>query len=168
MLGASCPTDKPCDATKRSEFGMYGCQVFGWPSSGGVLIKDPDNAVDLEYLGIERLNATSRSDSTNEEDAFCERPRKLGATWWASEEDYINVLLGLRERTPLEHSELVVGWPASGGAWILRFENAKQRPKDFGKIKMALNMEERCRVVEEYGGTFYTDLEKIGEMLHTS
>jgi len=37
----------------------------------------------------------------------------LGATWWADEQEYINVLLGLREKTELEDRQWMFGWPTS-------------------------------------------------------
>ena len=167
MSGTSCPVNV-YDTTKRSEFGRGGCVVYGWPSSGGMLVKEPADIVDLEFLGLDRFKASPRSQNVVEEDAFCERMRKLGAKWWESEGDYFNVLVGERERSPLEASELVFGWPTTGGVWVLRFEDRQKRPKDFGRLHMALNMDERCGIIEEYGGTFYPEPEDVEELVHSS
>ena len=160
MSGSSCPVTQ-WNTNKRTEFGSNGCAVFAWPSTGGVLVKEPADIVDLEYLGLDRFQPSSRSTDALEEDLFCERMRKLGAAWWESEEDYTDVLLGMRERSPVESSEIVFGWPSAGGVWVLRLDDREKLPKDFGKIHMALTMDERCRVIEGYGGTFYLNPEDV-------
>lgn len=70
------------DIMKRSEFGNNGCVVFGWLSSGGVIIKEPADVAALNFLAIDRLKASSRSDNIIEEDAFCNRMRQIGVKWW--------------------------------------------------------------------------------------
>lgn len=77
--------------------------------------------------------------------------RRLGAAWWESEEDYTDVLLGMRERSSVESYEMVFGWPSTGGVWVLRLDDREKLPKDCGKVHMALTMDERCWVIEEYG-----------------
>lgn len=143
--------------TKRTEFSTSSCSVFGWPSSGGVLIEDEIDAVGLDFLGLDRFKATERSSSPAEEDAFCTRLRKIGAKWWEYQDDFYGVSLGYGPTTPEEEQDLVFEWPEQGGVWLLVFENARAWPRDFGRIHMAHNMEERCRIIEEYGGTFYAD-----------
>lgn len=161
-METSCPTTS-YDATKRTQFGNAGVAVFGWPSSGGVLVKGPADLVDLQFLGVERLRASKRSKNPSEEDAFCENMRKIGAKWWESEEEYFSVLLGERERTKMEERELVMGWPSSGGIWVLRYERQRDIPKDFGRLHMAMNMDERSEVIQEYGGRFCGDPERYEE-----
>ena len=151
------------DTKKRSHFGIIGCDVFGWPSSGGVLIKEVD-IVELMFLGLDRFQPSLRSSNVVEEDQFCNRLRMLGAKWWESEEDYIHVLLGMRQKTAVESSELVFGWPSAGGVWVLRFESEKEIPRDFGKLHMALDMDERCRVMELYGGVYHTDPNEVRDL----
>lgn len=60
-MPGSCPMTK-YTTNRRSEFGWNGCAVFGWPSTGGVLIKEPADIVDLEFLGVDRFQPLSRSD----------------------------------------------------------------------------------------------------------
>ena len=160
MSSSSCPVTQ-WNTNKRTEFGRNGCAVFGWPSTGGVFIKEPADIVDLEYLGLDRFQPSSRSTDVHEENLFCKKMHRLGAAWWESEEDYTDVLLGMRQRSPVESSEVVFGWPSTGGVWVLRLEDREKLPKDFGKIHMALNMDERCRVIEGYGGTFYPNPEDV-------
>ena len=46
--------------------------------------------VDLDLLKVDRRQASSRWDDLLEEDAFCDRMRKLGAKKWESGEEYID------------------------------------------------------------------------------
>ncbi|KAK0510493.1 hypothetical protein JMJ35_006925 [Cladonia borealis] len=164
----SCPPAFALDIMKRTEFGYTGCTVYGWPSSGGVLIKEPADVVDLNFLGVDRLKASSRSDNIIEEDAFCNRMRQIGAKWWENEKEFIDVSIGMRDATELESRELVFGWPTSGGVWVLRFDQQKKLPRDFGRIHMASDMDERCQVIKEYGGTFYEDPKDVVELAQLS
>ena len=155
---------QPIQHQKDSGFGKGGCALFGWPSSGGVLIKEPANIVDPECLSVNRLKARSSSINAVEKDVLCANMRKIGAKWWESEEDYIVAVVGERERTPQELAELFVDWLATEDVWILLFEDKEKMHRDFGRFHMALNMDERCLVIEENGGTFYNeapDMEKI-------
>lgn len=163
LLG-SCP-QVPINTQKRTEFGRQGCAAFGYPSRGGVLIKDPVDIVDMQYLQLERFKATQRSTNVLEEDAFCERMRRIGATWWPSEQDYNDVLLGVRERTELEARVLVFGWPEeSTGVWLLSYESEMAKPRDFGKLQLAIDMNERCRMMQEFGATYYPDHGEVREL----
>ena len=165
---SSCPPAFELDIMKRTEFGYSGCVVYGWPSLGGILIKEPADVVDLNFLGIDRLKVSSRSDNIIVEDAFCNRMRQIGAKWWESEKEFIDVSVGMRDATELESRELVFGWPTSGGVWVLRFDQQKKLPRDFGRIHMALDMDERCQVIKEYGGTFYEDPKDVMELAQLS
>ena len=89
----------------------------------------------------------------------------LGATWWADEQEWIDVQLGLQDRTEAQARRLVFGWPMSGhGVWVLRYENEGALPRDFGRITLALDMDERCRVMREYGARFYHDPGRVEEL----
>ena len=57
----SCPTETPLSVTKRTAFGyLPGCTIYGYPSSGGVLIKEAD-ILDMYYLSFDRLKVSQRS-----------------------------------------------------------------------------------------------------------
>jgi len=47
----SCPQDSPLSNTKRTAFGRTGCTIYGYPSGGGVLIKEAD-IVDMSFLSL--------------------------------------------------------------------------------------------------------------------
>ena len=164
----SCPQNPPLDVKKRTQFNRLGCTVYGYPSSGGILIKEVD-VVDMQFLQLDRFNAAQRSSNLIREDEFCARMRKIGAIWWADEQAWIDVQLGIRERTELESRQLIFGWPANGeGVWVLRYANESEVPRDFGKISLAIDMDERCRVMKHYGATFYADAETVHELTYES
>lgn len=160
----SCPQNPPLDTNKRTEFGTRGCTVYGYPSAGGMLIKEAD-VVDMRFLRLDRFTAAQRSANLIEEDAFCNRMRMVGAVWWADEQEWIDVQLGLREMTEAEERRLVFGWPTDGeGVWVLRYESERALPRDFGRISLAVDMDERCRVMREYGARFYDDPGRVEEL----
>ena len=73
--------------------------------------------------------------------------------------------LGERERTELEKRVLVFGWPGDGvGVWVLRFANEREVPRDFGRVGMAISMDERVKVMKEYGAVFYEDTNEVDEL----
>jgi hypothetical protein len=151
---------------KRTSFGRSGCTAYGYPSSGGVLIKVVD-VVDMQFLQLDRFSAAQRSSNIVQEDEFCARMRKIGAIWWADEQECFDVQFGIRERTELESRQLIFGWPMNGeGVWFLRYDNEKDVPDDFGKVSMAIDMDERCRVMKHYGATFHADPETVNELTH--
>lgn len=42
---------------------------------------------------------------------------------------------------------------------MLRFKSKDKIPRDFGRLHVALSMDERCRVMEEFGGVYYAGSE---------
>ncbi|KAJ0414503.1 hypothetical protein BJY00DRAFT_305561 [Aspergillus carlsbadensis] len=163
----SCPVDPPLPTTERTIFSPGGCHVYGYPSTGGVLIKNA-TLVDLLFLSLPRTHAVQRASSVEEEDRFCKLLRRTGATWWASREDEFDAVLGVREMTGEERKVLVFGWPVDGvGVWVLRFENAREMPRDFGRIRFAMDMEERIQIMREYGATFVEDVAQVEELRDT-
>jgi hypothetical protein len=160
----SCPTNPPPSAIERTVFGARGCVVYGYPSAGGVFIKEAD-FVDMVFLSLSRSHASQRSPSADEEDKFCRLMRRAGATLWPSKQDWIDVQIGMREMTEEEEKVMVFGWPADGvGVWVLRYRNAGQVPKDFGRMSMAMNMEEKIQIMREYGATFVEDITQVEEL----
>ena len=161
----SCPQNLPFSTAKRTAFGrLPGCTVYGYPSSGGILIKEAD-IVDMQFLSLNRFQPSQRSSNIVEEDKFCASMRRVGATWWASEQEWTDVELGLRERTELEKMVLVFGWPSDGvGVWVLRFASEREVPRDFGRVGMAMSMDERVEVMKEYGAAFYQNSNEVNEL----
>lgn len=150
----SCPSWPPQSTTERTKFGTQGCIVFGYPPTGGVLVKHAD-LLDMLFLSLPCTHVSQRSPSADEEDEFCRLVRRTGATLWPDKEVRIEALLGLRELTEEQAKVLVFGWPTDGvGVWKLRFGNEEQLPRDFGRMRFAMNMEERIQIMKEYGAAF--------------
>lgn len=92
--------------------------------------------------------------------------RRVGATWWASEQELVDVELGVRERTEKEKRVLVFGWPSDGvGVWLLRYGSEREMPLEFGRVLMAVNKDERVQIMKEYGAVFYDDVGELKEQL---
>ncbi|KAL3486566.1 hypothetical protein BJX62DRAFT_246695 [Aspergillus germanicus] len=158
VRSVSCPTNPPLPTTNRTEFGTRGWFVYGYPSTGGVLIKVNADLVDMLFLSLPRFHVAQRSASVEDEDRFCNLLRRVGATWWSSKED----------RFDKEKRVLVFGWPADGvGVWVLRFASAGQMPRDFGRISYAMNMEERILIMRVYGAEFVEDVSQVEELRDT-
>ncbi|KAH8803508.1 hypothetical protein F5884DRAFT_683208 [Xylogone sp. PMI_703] len=147
---APAPPEPECRTDFRSDAGTL---VQGWPSKGGIYVLSNCYAVELEFLGLDRFQPTPRSEDQAEEDAHCDQMRRLGAKWWSSRDDYIRHAMEIPSRDSLM---LFVGWPSDGGVWVLKTTRRDALlVKGIGRIHNALNMTERCRVIEESGGTFY-------------
>ena len=76
----SCPQNPPLNIDKCTKFSRSGCTVYGYLSSGGVLMRDV-NVVDMQLLQLDRFSEAQRSSNKVQEDEFCARMRKGGATW---------------------------------------------------------------------------------------
>jgi hypothetical protein len=89
--GPSCATQTH-DNSKRYE-PLRGRVVYGYPSSGGILIKTA-SSVELLHLNLDRFKEAKRSSDLEDEDEFYKRLRNIGAVWWPSEGDWIDAELG--------------------------------------------------------------------------
>ncbi|KAJ5403826.1 hypothetical protein N7509_003697 [Penicillium cosmopolitanum] len=160
----SCHVSPPLPRTKRTEFGRRGCTIYGYPSTGGVLIKEAD-LLDMLFLSLPRSHELQRTCDVDEEDRFCHLLRRTGAKWWSSREDEIDAMLGERHMTEEEEKVIVFGWPTDGvGVWVLRYQSGWQRPKDFGRMSLAMSMEEKIKIMREYGATFVEDVTQVEEL----
>jgi hypothetical protein len=67
--------------------------------------------------------------------------------------------------TDEEKKLLLFNWPADGvGVWVLRFASAEALPRDFGRISLEMNMEERIQIIRKYGTTFVEDVMQVEEL----
>ncbi|KAK6603508.1 hypothetical protein H4I96_06276 [Botrytis cinerea] len=156
--------------TMRTIFHISGCTVYGYPSTGGIFIKENANIVDMNFLSLDRLHSTPRSPDPIEEDEFCILMRKIGQSGGVA-----NIFTrdnGLLQKisTIKQKIGLVFGWPSKGGVWVLRYNSHKCNedllPRDFGRINMAMNMDERVVIMREYNASFYEteqDVEELGD-----
>ncbi|KAI6089289.1 hypothetical protein F4821DRAFT_257083 [Hypoxylon rubiginosum] len=145
--------------THRVVFGSRWTTVYGYPSSGGVLVLPFCNGVDLSFLQLARFSPAERSDDPAAEDQHCVRMRKLGAWKFASVWEYDT--MDLFHPGKLDAKMLVVAaWPGSGaggGVWVLKTPEGRGYEKGLARVWNALDMDERCEVVKSLGGTFYED-----------
>ena len=149
------PTCQPIyrDSNRRAVFEGNACTVYSWPSFGGVVIKEEISAVELTFLGLDRLNPQTQRDPDPEaENAFSRELRKIGGKWWSSEKrsrDVFDVSGKGGPPTAEERNVQVFGWPQNGGLLVLERESEELMPEDIGRLMMAITMEERCRLLEE-------------------
>ena len=134
-----------------------GAMVFGYPSCGGVHIQDA-SLVELVHLGLDRFKEAKRASSVTEEAAFCKRLGHLGASLWASRTAWTDAILGEGDLGKLA-KVVRTGWPSAGkGVWVLEYDEADREMRNKGSlVNLCLNMDERCKIIEESGGTFYLD-----------
>ncbi len=161
----NAPIGPAPSTTERTVFGPGGCVVYGYPSTGGVLIKEDPDLLDMLFLSVPRTHPSQRSPSADEEDRFCNLMRRIGANFWPSKTKWIETIIQLREITEEEEKVMVYGWPTDGvGVWVLRYASANQIPRDFGRVRFAMNMDERIQIMKEYGATFFEDVTQVKEL----
>ncbi|KAI1504901.1 hypothetical protein F5X99DRAFT_370227 [Biscogniauxia marginata] len=143
--------------TRRVVLGAHSTRVYGYPSSGGVLVLPFCNGVDLAFLHLPRLGPAERSGDPAAEDRHCARMRRLGAWWFASVDEYESTQYFSPER--LDRKMLVVAaWPRGGaGVWVVTMRVGEASEKGLACVWNALSMDERCEAVEKLGGRFYPD-----------
>ncbi|KAI1408105.1 hypothetical protein F5Y13DRAFT_205085 [Hypoxylon sp. FL1857] len=143
--------------THRVDFGDRWTTVYGYPSSGGVLVLPFCNGVDLSFLQLARFEPAERSDDPVAEDQHCARMRSLGA--WKFMSAYEYETMDIFDPGALYKKTLVVAaWPRSGaGVWVLKTPMGKGYEKGLGRVWNALDMDERCTVVKSLGRMFYED-----------
>jgi hypothetical protein len=151
----SCPP-QTYDYTERY-VPRSGSMVYGYPSFGGVLVRAA-SAVELLHLRLDRFKEAKRSLNTAKEDEFCKRLSQIGATWRSSKAEWSDALIG--EGDTAKMAKIVeVGWPSSGrGVWVLEYlEDDREMSRGASLLNLCLNMDERCKIIQELGGTFYSD-----------
>jgi hypothetical protein len=156
----SCPVQTYPRITSRTLFTPDGCIIYGHPSTGGILVKSKANILNMNFLSLPRIHAVERSYDSAEEDAFCKRLRRVGATWWQYDYERMDNIGNYDdERVTDEQKRIMVyGWPADGrGVWILKYEQADDLPDDFGKVRMAADMEEKIEAMKALGAEFVAD-----------
>jgi hypothetical protein len=152
------PDSQPFQTERLSLSTLGGSNtVVCWPSIGGLIIADRVTPVELTFLNLPRFTSTPRSLNQTAEDLFCRQLRKIGGKWFSSHWDwsakYVQMSKGMK---PEEMEVLTLGWPETGGVWVLRRQS--QWGEDRGnslRVRNALSMGERCEAIEMSGGVFY-------------
>ena len=65
-----------------------------------------------------------------------------------------------------EESKIVVyGWPKEGtGIWVLRYDSKDDIPDNFSRLRLALTMEERIVLIQEFDAEFVEDASQVPEL----
>ena len=144
-----------------------GCTIYGYPSTGGILVKDNATILDMDYLSLPRFDAVERSFDSAEEDAFCERLRRVGATWWQYNCEWLDNLMEHSDELVTDEQKriMVYGWPADGrGVWVLKYQQPGDLPDGFGKVRMAADMEEKIEAMKALGAEFVANPDEVEEL----
>ncbi|RGP66173.1 hypothetical protein FSPOR_6793 [Fusarium sporotrichioides] len=140
----------------RLEFGgKGGGVVHGWPAKGGFYSR-LCSVAELEFMGLDRFEPSDRPEDPENEEAHCTKMRQLGASWFRDPDHKLDADQKYRISAP-DAPLLFVGWPAGGGVWTISTNLSQSAQKGFGRINNAFTMEERCKMIEKLGGTFYAD-----------
>ncbi|KAI1264382.1 hypothetical protein F5Y18DRAFT_428004 [Xylariaceae sp. FL1019] len=143
---------------RRVVFGNTSTTIYGHPSTGGVLVLSPCNAVELDFLGLDRFEHAKRSLDTKEEDHHCAQMRKLGARWFRNMYHYR--MMPHFEPLKFRRVKVVVtAWPENDpGVWVLPLRDSDDAGSEgVGRVWNAVSMEERCEVIKRLDGTYYAD-----------
>ncbi|KAL5324058.1 hypothetical protein ACEPPN_008601 [Leptodophora sp. 'Broadleaf-Isolate-01'] len=145
--------------TKRSEWTGYGCFLYGRPSTGGVIIRESCDLVELRYFGFDPFDVpATRLENQDDEDEFCRLLKKIGGKWWTSEQRWHDVTdeRYRPDRRPNREEllEIYIGWPKAGGVLVLEGDNSEV-PAEIGMLRMVTEMEERCSLLRKFGAVFY-------------
>jgi hypothetical protein len=144
-----------------------GCTIYGYPSTGGILVKDNATILDMNYLSLPRFDAVERSFDSAEEDAFCERLRRVGATRWQYNCEWLDNLIRHSEELVTDEQKriMVYGWPADDrSVWVLEYQRSGDLPDGFGKVRMAADMEEKIEAMKALGAEFVADPDEVEEL----
>ncbi len=156
---------EPFEPLKRYslDYGKVAC----WQDDG-LWIKEL-TPVEMSSLGVDRFQDTERTLEQTDEDAFCTRLRIHGASFWELPPHWperVNWCEAIDDCVePTKKVSLEVGFPASGGVWILDTSQGWDGlyPKSLG-LRNALTMDERCKVIKDLGGHFCDNIQGCPEM----
>ncbi|KEF57472.1 uncharacterized protein A1O9_05389 [Exophiala aquamarina CBS 119918] len=157
----SCPLQTFNDMERHNP--RNGSIVFGYPSTGGILVRSA-GPVELLHLGLDRFKDAKRSPNAEEEDEFCKRLGRIGPQWWATKAELMDAELG--EGSDAAKKKLAkrveTGWPSSRqGVWVLEYDLEDRAHYELrtgaSLLNNCLNMDERCKIIEDLGGTFYSN-----------
>ncbi|KAF2967713.1 hypothetical protein GQX73_g5855 [Xylaria multiplex] len=147
----------PAPYTHRVVFGAHSTCVYGYPSSGGVLVLPHCNGVDLLFLDLSCFEPSERGEDSAAEDLHCARMQKLGASWFASAYEY-HTMEFFKPGTRARETLIVAAWPQNGpGVWVLSMRVVDAAQQGLERVWNASSMDERCEVVKMLGGRFYDD-----------
>ncbi|KAF2876415.1 hypothetical protein BDV95DRAFT_482506, partial [Massariosphaeria phaeospora] len=159
------------DFTRRISWDPLAIRVYGWPSSGGVVILEDASPADFHFLSLDRMQPPMlRHESCEAEDVFCEKLLLLGAKWWDSMARYLllNFGDGYANIAALEESDeplppmrerhwVSVAWPSTGGLVVAEFDTnmwgveieKELVPDDVARLRLCIGMDGKAQILKE-------------------
>ncbi|EPE32676.1 hypothetical protein GLAREA_07810 [Glarea lozoyensis ATCC 20868] len=144
-------------------------RVACWQNDGVWIAKL--SPIEMAHLEVNPFHNVSRSMNQADEDDFCARLRTYGASFWDIEPSISPYpvrschYLDCYRNEPKINVDLKLGFPPSGGAWVLKVgENGLdyQTVANSG-LDYALTMEDRCLVLKDLGAKFCSSLAACSE-----
>ena len=124
-------------------------------------------AAELPWLGLSRSQPSDRSPDPQIEDEFAFQLLRLGARWWKSLSFYRHRSGQVEGGYPWPDSYppmLYIGYPSTGGVWVLAVRKDGFLPMDWARVEMAFTMDERCAMLEAVGATFYAVVDDCSDI----
>lgn len=159
---------RPCPLP-TTRYSIHTGQAACYPSSGGIWLSELD-ALELQYLGIDRLSSTERPDvPKEEEDAFCHKLRLFGGGWYNPNHEGRDLDVGgechtLDEFDPIVSTVRKVGVPSNDndqGVWVLNVdEDTGIFPDGIIAVRNALSMDERVQALVKLGAVYCADVKE--------
>jgi len=136
-----------------------GSNIVCWPSVGGIIVVQDFSSVELDYIGFSPGDqGLERYPEQDKEDELCRQLRRIGGKWWPSYFEYVWATeMQMRYISATEKEVLLLGWPSTGGVWVVRLENRTVSWEGSNLTKLTSTMDERCEVLKQNGATFYKD-----------
>ncbi|RSL39075.1 hypothetical protein CEP53_014339 [Fusarium sp. AF-6] len=159
---------QPCPLP-TTRYSIHTGQAACYPSSGGIWVSELD-ALELQYLGIDRFSSTERPDvPKEEEDAFCHKLRLFGGGWYNPNHEGRDLNVGgechaLDEFDPIISIVRKIGIPSDEngeGVWVLHVdEDTGIFPDGIIAVRNALSMDERVRALVKLGAVYCADVKE--------
>lgn len=137
----------------RSTFGSLLTIVHGWPRTGGVWEHPHCGAVELDFLNLSRYEPAATERFSQAEDDFCKRLEYIGARFHV--DDHACIESGFIQHNVLKSWYAWPGEVPDGGVWALWATDNEGADIGVSRIRNARTMEERCKIIEMLGGSFY-------------
>jgi hypothetical protein len=140
--------------------------IYSYPSTGGIVVKNDADDVDLQFLDLDTDLGAQRTYNKAEEDEFSRQLQRLGGKWWPNKDDW-------RSATPSDTAEAILnqkgevnffGWPSSGGVYVLSYASRHDLPSGFGKLHLATDMDHRCELMKEFAPGFFANPEDCPQL----
>ncbi|KAH7133018.1 hypothetical protein EDB81DRAFT_807478 [Dactylonectria macrodidyma] len=159
---------QPCPLP-TTRYSIHTGQAACYPSSGGIWVSELD-ALELQYLDIDRFSSTERPDvPKEEEDAFCHKLRLFGGGWYNPNHEGRDLDVGgqchaLDEFDPIVSTVRKIGVPSDEndeGVWVLDVdEDTGIFPDGIIAVRNALSMDERVQALVKLGAVYCADVKE--------